>query len=80
MTGTLLLVLEGLLLFLFGCDVAHGFALLSQPSRCILMACAAAGGIVARHFLLAGVDDGRDAGHGDGCFGDVGRDDHAPAA
>src|SRR6266571_2390405 len=48
-TGALLLLLEGLVLFLLGCDVAHGFVLLSQPGRWILVACAAAGGIVTLH-------------------------------
>ena len=47
MTGALLLVLEGLVLCIYGCDVAQGFALLSQPGRWILIVCAAAGGIVA---------------------------------
>ena len=41
MTGTLLLVLEGLVLCIYGCDVAQGFALLSQPGRWILIVCAA---------------------------------------
>jgi len=50
MTSVLLLILEGLVLVLLGGDLAHGFLLLTESARWILVVCAAAGGALALRF------------------------------